>query len=248
MNNKRRPLLERFWSKVDKSASDGCWLWTGCLQWNGYGQIGSGGNYGRPLLCHRLSYELANGPLPESARLHHKCGVRNCVNPAHLFVQNNDLEVRFWANVDKRGNSECWLWTGLRSTRGYGSIRYNGKMCIASRICYEIHHGPIPSGLCVCHTCDNPPCVNPSHLFLGTSADNAADRDAKGRHNPARGSAHGGAKLTWHDVDYIRRARETLRQLARKFGISISQVWRIRSGAAWSHNGEYALPFIERPK
>lgn len=92
-------------------------------------------------------------------------------------------EERFWGNVDRSG--DCWLWTGGKDKDGYGKFRVStsgpGAQTRAHRFSYELHHGPLADGLMVCHSCDNPPCVRPEHLFPGTALQNRNDAVAKGR-------------------------------------------------------------------
>lgn len=86
----------------------------------------------------------------------------------------------FWAHVRKE--QDCWIWTGARHPFGHGLFMWEGKNQYVHRISWQLHKGPIPDGLYVCHTCDNPPCVNPDHLWIGTCGDNLRDMAAKGRH------------------------------------------------------------------
>jgi hypothetical protein len=89
------------------------------------------------------------------------------------------VEERFWSKVDRSG--DCWLWIGAKDEEGYGFQKILGRMWHASRVSWKIAHGDIPDGLLVLHKCDNPPCIRPSHLFLGTQKENIADAMRKGR-------------------------------------------------------------------
>lgn len=92
------------------------------------------------------------------------------------------LADRFWAKVQKAGPDDCWPWLASRMPKGYGKLGIASTTPkLAHRVSWELHYGPIPEGLFVCHRCDNPPCVNPAHLFLGTCTDNLRDMVAKGR-------------------------------------------------------------------
>jgi hypothetical protein len=102
-----------------------------------------------------------------------------------------NLVEKFWSRVAMIPFHECWEWNGARTSSGYGSFKFKGKRYVASRASWEIHFGQVPSGLYVCHHCDNPGCVRPDHLFIGTSSDNMLDASSKGRlHNQFVGISH----------------------------------------------------------
>lgn len=88
---------------------------------------------------------------------------------------------RFWENVDIRGEDECWEWRLARTSLGYGDLQWGEHTVYAHRVAWELTNGPIPDRMCICHHCDNPPCCNPAHLFLGTQRDNVQDSITKGR-------------------------------------------------------------------
>jgi hypothetical protein len=106
------------------------------------------------------------------------------------------LEERFWRYVTRGDPDACWPWTGTHIKQGYGQISagQGKRMILAHRLSYEMHVGPVAAGLSVLHRCDNPPCVNPAHLFLGTKRDNTLDALAKGRHTSPRNLLHGKAR------------------------------------------------------
>lgn len=145
---------------------------------------------------------------------------------------------RFWKHVDKSG--DCWNWMAGLTSAGYGSFKIkNGRptwMTVqAHRMAYELTKGDIPKGLYVCHTCDNPICVKPDHLYLGTPSDNNRDAKERGRLNPSVGERNSHAKLTPEQVSEIRNARGQLsqRKLARLYGITASTVWHIQARRTW---------------
>ncbi len=142
--------------------------------------------------------------------------------------------ARFWDGIVK-AKSGCWEWTGSLCT-GYGRIRIGPRRVLAHRYSYEIHCGPVPDGLFVCHRCDNRLCVNPLHLFVGTAKDNHDDMMAKGRWNGGVGETNSHAVLTVGKVVEIRRRRatgESARTLAQAFGVTRSTVWEILAGRTW---------------
>lgn len=140
---------------------------------------------------------------------------------------------RFWANVDKRGDDECWPWTGSRSWSGYGRLFVESRRITATRLALAFAGQVPPVDRLVCHRCDNPICVNPAHLFVGTHAENTADRVRKGRRLHALGRNKHSAKLTPDHVREIRRSPLTCRLLAEHYGVSEEAVRFARVGRTW---------------
>lgn len=154
----------------------------------------------------------------------------------------NSLADRFGSKVDKSGGPDaCWLWTGHRIPTGYGAIGVGKNTRSTHRLSWELANGPIPEGQHVLHRCDNPPCVNPNHLFLGTHADNVRDMHAKGRsnlnnlHPRMRCETHGSAKLTNAQVREIRTdcRRGQGSVMARKYGVTRNMIGKIVRREYW---------------
>lgn len=162
------------------------------------------------------------------------------------------VEQKFWSRVDKSG--DCWIWTGSKA-HGYGRFYYGNSRKAAHRFSYELANGVVLDKEYVCHSCDNPACVNPAHLFLGSQFENMRDCAAKRRNamqrNPERshfkttvyrqiGERHGSAKLKESDVSEMFRlfnGGKKRKEIAVQFGVSPQQVCKILSGKRWSHLG-----------
>lgn len=172
------------------------------------------------------------------------------VRPARTFALT--VADRFARKYDVDAASGCWIWRG----RQYGSFNMGGRVDHAHRAAWTLHRGPIPDGLCVLHNCpsgDNPRCVNPDHLFLGTHRDNALDKVAKGRWGGGAGERHGSrtkphrvargrrvrtAKLTEDDVRRIRELRAegaSLSRLGRLFNVHPLTARKVVLGLSWTH-------------
>lgn len=152
---------------------------------------------------------------------------------AARWARGETQEQRFWARVRK--TDTCWVWTGPTRGKGYGAVRFDGRMQSAHRVSWEMKHGPIGGGLHVLHRCDNPPCINPDHLFLGTNRDNAADCRAKGR--TPRGWKNGAARLTPAQVEDVRQAHARgfeIAAIARHYGVARITVRKILTGKSWA--------------
>lgn len=159
-----------------------------------------------------------------------------------------EAEARFWSRVVL--GDDCWSWSGSRNWGGYGRFQVAGREQAAHRYAWELAYGPIPDGMFACHRCDNRGCVRPTHLFLGTAADNMADRDAKGRQasglrngshtRPERrpkGEAHGRQKLTEDQVRAIRKALDSgasYRELGEVYGVAAQSIRCIANRRNWA--------------
>lgn len=161
---------------------------------------------------------------------------------SHLPRRRQDPAARFWAKVDKQGPDDCWGWTARLTPDGYGQFREGGKgsrNVRAHRFAYELMIAPIPPGLLVCHTCDNPICCNPAHLFIGTHADNSMDMVRKGRAASLPGELSPHTDLTEAQVREIRAmyatGEFTQKEIGRRFGISGSGVGMIVRRQNWRH-------------
>lgn len=146
-------------------------------------------------------------------------------------LTESDL-ARFWAKVNKRGPDDCWEWTACTLKSGYGQFKIGNSNYIATRVSYAIANED-PGGLCVCHECDNPRCVNPSHLWLGTFQEDMKDRDQKKRQ--ARGEGSGSSVLTETQVREILGSRERQQVLADRYGVADCTISCIKRGESWKH-------------
>lgn len=159
--------------------------------------------------------------------------------PTGIYERKQTITERFWSKVNKGSEGDCWEWNaGLRDREGYGcfSITHRQKEG-AHRYSWMIHNGPIPKGMFVCHKCDNPRCVNPNHLFVGTAQENVADMVAKSRQAFGAKSKCSGKKLTISQVIEIRHkyksGKFTHKRLAAEYGVVRRSIGDIISGNTW---------------
>lgn len=180
------------------------------------------------------------------------CGTRKRIAPAHLArgsthrycsraCSQSDpaIQERFWRRVvlcphGRDCTACCWEWSGGHTPGGYGVLLVRKRVTLAHRYAFSLAYGPYFPDLCICHRCDNPPCCNPTHLFLGTQTDNMRDALHKGR--LAAGEAHPSHLLTREHVRAIRTARHdgvAWQTIAQQMGVSVSTVWNAVHGHSW---------------
>jgi hypothetical protein len=136
--------------------------------------------------------------------------------------------------------TECVEWTRRVSVNGYGTLKYKQKQYMAHRFMWEFKFGPIPDGKIICHKCDNRKCINPDHLFIGTTQDNVDDKMAKGRFVPCPGERSGTSKLTEAQIVAIRADTRPQYVIAKEYGVCRSNISVIKRGSSWGH-----IPVVE---
>lgn len=148
-----------------------------------------------------------------------------------LFPQ--ERRDKFWAKVGKLGAEDCWEWSGRLTALGYGNFQAGGFLFRAHRLAWMLTNGPIPADIHVCHSCDNPPCCNPAHLWLGTNAENFADRDRKER--MPHGTRCHTNKITPEQAKEIILSDEKDVVLAKRYGLHPTHIGRMKKRERWTH-------------
>ena len=169
---------------------------------------------------------------------------------------SKDLLIRFWSKVSVQDGEACWPWIASVDSHGYGAFRVAGfRASAASRISYIIANGDILNGKLVCHKCDNPRCVRPDHLFLGTKRDNIFDWYSKGNAPvgavATRGTDHHNAKLDKEKVIEIRHRHScgaSKRSLARAFGVHKETINQVLNRETWAHVPIPPVPEVKEPQ
>jgi len=153
---------------------------------------------------------------------------------------NNETIKRFWSKVEIRGDNDCWWWSGGKHVDGYGWFYAGGLSIRTNRFSWTVINGEIPDGLLVCHHCDNPSCVNPRHLFLGTNSDNMRDMNRKNRRNQVnvRGEDVGTSKLKSGEVALIKiliKRGIDKKEISKMFKVSSATIYMISKKTIWKH-------------
>lgn len=241
--------LSHFWSQADLADPRGCWTWHGPTA-NGRPQAHL---TRRPVRVRVraavVAWRIERGELRGQFLLP-VCGNRLCIRPDHHVeahvgnLPHNSPEaraVRFWAHVGPpSGDNGCREWTASCDPPPglpYGHTTWAGRGTTAHRVAWMLTHGPIPEGMVVCHSCDNPPCCNIAHLWLGTPAQNSADMVAKGRSFRLSGASHPACSLTPDIVAHIRDAYhlrgESADSLAARLGHHKMTIWKAALGRTY---------------
>lgn len=226
-------IVDKFWKFTSKTST--CWNWIGPIKrGNPVFQAPVSEQKYKEYYARRVALEIAGRQL--HARTSAWCKNKLCVNPDHLTSGD---EERFWSKVQK--TNDCWVWTGLHDKDMYGKFHLSkdtsDKHVRAHQFSWFLFSGRwLPKNLCLCHTCDKPYCVNPSHLFIGTNKDNTQDKVNKNRQ--AKGTSIFASKLNDEKVKKIRELfnqGQTKTQLSNLFGVVRTTIGAIVRGKTWRH-------------
>lgn len=232
---------QRIFKKVKVDKTSNCWLWQGAKSNGGAGSINV---LGTALSVRRVAYEVFRETIPEHLSVFRTCNNNLCINPDHAYLfhqgsrkQNISLADRFQSYCSEPNEHGCVIWLGCKTPKGYGhlaKVTVNQSEQIAHRIAYALYVGEIPKGAHVLHRCDVPSCVNPEHLFVGTNADNVADKVAKGR--SFLGIKAAKVRLSERDaadIKYQLQLGTTQKTLADKYHVHPSTIGAIATGKTW---------------
>jgi hypothetical protein len=221
--------LKRY-SKLDPDT--GCLIWLGWSN-SGYGMVSISAKRNR--YVHIVAWECVHGPHLKGFRLHHTCGNRLCINPQHMFLFKSSDEdskegierqlTRLKKRVAINPITHCWEWQGAKTPKGYGLLQNGRTIVYAHRLMWKCVHGEVES-FHVLHRCDNPCCINPEHLFLGTNKDNIQDKIGKNR---------AGYKLNIEAIKDIRTSKCSQKELAEKYGVRIGCIHAVLKRRTWKH-------------
>lgn len=168
----------------------------------------------------------------------HYYAARKYGDPTKLVLkQHHGKTLAERIEIYTKRTEDCWLWIGYRDPQGYGRLNVGNRPLLAHRLSYEQKYGSIPDGKILCHKCDNPQCVNPDHMFVGTQADNIADMEHKGRARKVgrAGSKHSMAVLSEAQARKIKFGQEPASKMADRYGVTTTTIYEIRTGKTWKH-------------
>jgi len=245
---KNLKFIEYFWNKVNKSNDSQCWNWLGDTSNTGHGIFFVYNEHGNSesISASHFAYKLSNNYNKPIKKIYYKCGNKLCCNPKHLsinktenkFILNEKQLKRFWSKVIIKGLDDCWEWKNCKNQKGYGSFYFDKKLRYAHRVSYFLSHGQFDESLFVLHHCDNPSCVNPNHLFLGTIKENSDDMILKGRDIHPKGSDHPSSKLIENDIlKIVELINENYNyaDIANVFNVGSTTINNIAQGFTWKH-------------
>lgn len=190
---------------------------------------GSVGNYNTPKICEHCGEEFVR---PFSKPIWAK--TRFCSMECFGIAKMSDPKRVLSEHSERSG--KCLVWTGATNKGGYGILKARKIIHLAHRLAWQIANGPIPLGMQICHHCDNPPCIEVAHLFLGTMEDNMNDKIRKGRQSRLRGEKAGSAKLSLAQVRKIRKSTVSSYILGPRHGVHPTTIQRVRSGKSWAYS------------